>query len=98
MQPHSRSSVRACSDTLVLPTYLVDPPESSPVFYDGRQTQHTQADDCPYPAHGAEAQWLASAGARNPVAWSDRNYYRALSLRELRREEEALAHLREILG
>lgn len=51
MQPHSHSSVRAWSDTLVLPTYLVDPPESSPMFYDGRQTQHTQAHYYPYPAH-----------------------------------------------
>lgn len=51
MQPHSHTSVRVRSDTLVLPTYLVDRPETSPMFYDGRQTQHTQAHFYPYPAH-----------------------------------------------
>ncbi len=42
--------VRAWSEQIILPTYLVGPPEATPLFYDGRQTQHAQAHYYPYPA------------------------------------------------
>jgi tetratricopeptide (TPR) repeat protein len=41
---------RAWSEQIALPTYLVGPPETTPLFYDGRQTQHAQAHFYPYPA------------------------------------------------
>jgi len=42
--------VRGWAEKIVLPTYVVDPPETTPLFYDGRQTQHAQAHYYPYPA------------------------------------------------
>jgi hypothetical protein len=41
---------RAWSEQIALPTYLVGPPETTPLCYDGRQTQHAQAHFYPYPA------------------------------------------------
>jgi tetratricopeptide (TPR) repeat protein len=46
----SSGRVLGWTEKIILPTYVVGPPETTPLFYDGRQSQHAQAHFYPYPA------------------------------------------------
>lgn len=80
-RPATASRVRIASEKLVLPTYLVEAPEASPQFYDGRQSQHAQARFYPYPANDRLTAQRAEVAYTAIVL--ENEYVRAVVLPEL---------------
>jgi len=46
---HAQSGVRIWEEALIIPTYLVEPPEPNPIFYSGRAYQGAKGPVYPYP-------------------------------------------------